>query len=82
MRTSKYWIFELPARNVGEGCWSQCDKKHGKCSDYCGAGGLCCRYGKKGNECDGSIGVDKSHHKCTADQRGINKILNSLQSLI
>ena len=62
-----------PVKNVGTQCWYQCGKKDGKCL-FCGEGGLCCRHGFVGNECNGKIGLDKSHHLCTADQRGKREI--------
>ena len=52
-------------KNSGEECWDgfpwdeRCEKD-GKCA-FCGPGGLCCRKGWKGKECDGILGGPDTH---------------------
>ena len=36
------WILYSRYLQLGEDCWSQCNRKEGRCS-YCGSKGMCCR---------------------------------------
>jgi hypothetical protein len=56
-----------PLKNKGRNCWGPCKGKQGPCT-WCGAGGLCCRYGfrKKSGGCDGKIGQKGKGHVCAA----------------
>ena len=42
--------------NGDKDCLTQCKDIQGKCPDYCGFDGYCCKKDSTGNGCDGSIG--------------------------
>jgi len=46
-------VFDI--KNLGENCWTGCEKTQGKCN-WCGDDGYCCRKGIAGNECNGAFG--------------------------
>lgn len=48
--------------NGRDQCWSECNKRDGKC-DFCGSNGFCCRKGYNKYGCDGKIGGN-DHHIC------------------
>ena len=51
--------------NKGKDCWKGCKKTQGKC-EWCGTEGWCCRLGRQGNGCDGSMGAKGMGHVCTS----------------
>jgi len=58
----------LSVKNYGKGCWRGCTRKQGPCN-WCGTGGSCCRFGwrDKRNGCDGTLGIPRMGHVCTAN---------------
>ena len=61
--TMFFWIISVPGLiNGRDQCWSECNKRDGKC-DFCGSNGYCCRKGYNNNGCDGKIGGN-DHHIC------------------
>ena len=57
------FLVDVALENVGENCWSGCNKKQGKCR-WCGTKGYCCRKDwQTGNGCDGTFG-GVNHHEC------------------
>jgi len=56
--------------NLGSDCWSNCNRKQGKCS-WCGRQGYCCRvdWSDKSNGCDGSVG-GYGNHACVPPPEG------------
>ena len=52
---------QLGVENAGQECWGACGSQQGACSDFCGKGGRCCRFGyTPGNGCNADDGVDTS----------------------
>ena len=47
----------LDMENQGSDCKTGCGGKMGHCPDFCGQDGYCCQKKKKGNGCDGQMGV-------------------------
>ena len=61
---------QLGMENAGQECWAACGSQQGECSDFCGKGGRCCRFGFSGNGCNANDGVDSLDlHLCVRNVR-------------
>ena len=58
--------------HADENCWNICNLIEGKCP-WCGTEGWCCRKGRIGNGCDGSIGGNNQHQCVLKPGTGFEK---------